>query len=347
MSKTIYYLGAGASYGKRVEEGSGKKILEGIPVVAEIPHQFALFREFVKTAVIPADSDLIFQNTYRQSAQNIESERRELLYDIDTLIKGIQEHATIDTYARKLYLTRRFREFNKLKAVLCAFFVWAQLEYKPDGRYDTFLANVLDEGALGLPKDISIISWNYDAQMEMVYKAYSPDGRLPIYEKNIQGEWPVLTSGGRVIKINGSASFEDKSTVGYIEADKENMPAGLQVIEFYHDSQVDTQEIGLDFKTHLSFAWESSPNNDKMKDVLLKTTEDTEQVVVIGYSFPFFNRTMDREIFNGMKNLKKVYVQDVNPSAVVQSLRAVLPEDRSVSIVPIPNCEQFYLPVEL
>ena len=41
MSKTIYYLGAGASYGKRDESGG---ILEGIPVVSEIPARFDLFR---------------------------------------------------------------------------------------------------------------------------------------------------------------------------------------------------------------------------------------------------------------------------------------------------------------
>jgi hypothetical protein len=44
---------------------------------------------------------------------------------------------------------------------------------------------------------------------------------------------------------------------------------------------------------------------------LLKTTQDTEQVVVIGYSFPFFNRQTDREIFGSMANLTKIYVQDM------------------------------------
>lgn len=344
MSKTIYYLGAGASYGRR---DADKKIIEGLPVVAEIPEQFALFRTYIETAEIPSESEMVFQNTYRQTASNIESERRDMLYDIDELIKGIQEHATIDTYARKLYLTGREREFKKLKSVLCAFFVWAQLEYKTDGRYDTFLANVLEEGSLMLPKDISIISWNYDSQIENAYKAYNQNGKLPLFEKNIQGEWPQLTDNGRIIKINGSATFEDKSTIQFIKQDEENMPAALQVIEFYHDSQVDTSQIGLDFKTHLSFAWENSANNDNLKKTLARTTDDTEIVVVIGYSFPFFNRVTDRTIFSGMSNLKKVYVQDINADAVIQAIHAVLPTDRKIDIEPIRNCEQFYLPVEL
>ena len=174
-----------------------------------------------------------------------------------------------------------------------------------------------------------------------VFKGFYTD-----YEKNLQGEWPQLTNNGRIIKINGSATFEDRSTLQYIEEDTENMPAALQVIEFYHDSQVDTSEMGLDFNTHLSFAWENSTNNENIKDTLTKTTEDTEIVVVIGYSFPFFNRVTDRYVFGGMPKLKKVYIQDKNPSAVKLAIEAVLP-DREVNIIPIDNCDQFYLPKEL
>lgn len=84
-----------------------------------------------------------------------------------------------------------------------------------------------------------------------------------------------------------------------------------------------------------------------MMQSLRETTKDTELVVVIGYSFPFFNRETDREIFKGMPKLKKVYVQDVNPDAVIQSLRAVLPIERKIDVVPEKNCEQFFLPAEL
>lgn len=67
---------------------------------------------------------------------------------------------------------------------------------------------------------------------------------------------------------------------------------------------------------------------------------------MIGYSFPFFNRETDRNILNRMPKLKTVYIQDKNPSAVKQAIEAVLP-DREVNIIPIDNCDQFYLPKEL
>ena len=341
MSKTIYYIGAGASYGFR-ENG---KIAEGIPVVKEIPSEFDAFRRFIETAEIP-DGEILFQDMYRTGHDDVESAKRCMLHDINSLAQGIKEHATIDTYARKLYLTKQIRDFERLKTLLCAFFLWEQLEHKPDGRYDTFLANVLDGETLNIPEGISIISWNYDSQMELAFGSYRLNTGLAVFEKNIVGAWPMLTKNGRVFKVNGSATFVNGEIVSLIR-DYDKTTVAVQIIQFYSNCMADTSSMGFQFKTHLSFAWESSPNDENMMKSLHETTEDTEQVVVIGYSFPFLNRAADREIFSWMPNLKKVYVQDLNPSAVMQSMGAVLPAGKKVEVVPVLNCEQFYLPSEL
>ncbi len=343
MSKTIYYLGAGASFGKRDENGA---ILEGVPVVAEIPKEFAAFRKFIADAEIPK-GEIIIPGFCLTNAENVERYKRSMLSDIDNLQRGIQEHATIDTYARKLYLTRQLSEFEKLKDVLCSFFVWSQLVHKQDGRYDAFLANVLEEKTLELPEDISIISWNYDSQVEMAYKSYRKDKDLPIFEKNIMGEWPRLPKCGRLFKINGSATFFDTSILSLLKATEKTTPAVLQLIHFYDDSRSDTTDLGFQMRNHLSFAWENTENHDNMMESLSKTTLDTEQVVVIGYSFPFFNRKTDREIIGSMANLKKIYVQDMNADEVEQSLLAVLPEGKNIKIEKIYKCSQFCLPKEL
>lgn len=342
MSKTIYYLGAGASFGKRDKNGA---ILEGVPVVAEIPKEFAAFRKFIADAEIPS-GEILIPGFCVTDAENVDRYKRTMLSDIDDLQRGIEEHATIDTYARKLYLTRQTSEFGKLKDVLCSFFVWSQLVHKQDGRYDTLLANILEEGTLDLPTDISIISWNYDSQVEMAYKSYR-DKKLPIFEKNIEGEWPRLPKSGRVFKINGSATFVDDSTIALIKATEKTTSAALLLIHFYNDARSDTTDLGYQMRTHLSFAWETVSNHDNMMESLSRTTLDTELVVVIGYSFPFFNRQTDREIMRSMANLKKIYVQDMNADEVEQSLLAVLPEDKNIKIEKNYNCSQFCLPREL
>lgn len=341
MSKTIYYLGAGASFGKRNKD----EIEEGLPIVSEIPTEIEKFKDFISNAVIP-DGSTNFQNLFQIGSADIERAKQLMLSDIDGLIAGIKEHATIDTYARKLYLTHNYHTFNKLKEILCAFFVWEQLEHKPDNRYDTFLANVLESGTLALPSEISIISWNYDSQIEMAYKAYRYASSLPVFEKNLEDKWPVLPKYGKVFKVNGSATFADKSIISSIKEDN-NASAAVQLILFYSQSHADISEFGFQFKTHLSFAWEDSVNKDNMMKSILDATADTEQVVVIGYSFPYFNRETDRAIFNGMANLKKIYIQDIYPSAVEQSIQAVLPSNHTVRIVPVSDCTQFYLPIEL
>lgn len=118
MSKTIYYLGAGASYGSRDKDT--KSIIEGIPVVAEIPKEFDAFRNYIANAVIPA-GEIDFWGMYLTMQSSVEQARQAMLGDIDQLIQGIKNHATIDTFARKLYLTRRHRDFEQLKTLLCAF----------------------------------------------------------------------------------------------------------------------------------------------------------------------------------------------------------------------------------
>ena len=78
MSKTIYYLGAGASFGRRDSSGN---ILEGLPVVSEIPSQFDAFRDWIAKAEIPSGG-VKFLDYYRTQASDVEREKEFMLDDI-------------------------------------------------------------------------------------------------------------------------------------------------------------------------------------------------------------------------------------------------------------------------
>jgi len=62
-----------------------------------------------------------------------------------------------------------------------------------------------------------------------------------------------------------------------------------------------------DGRFYLHFAWEQDYfNNQSAK--LFSNIADTKVLVVIGYSFPFFNREIDREIFRRMEKLERIYI---------------------------------------
>lgn len=351
MSKIIYYIGAGASYGKRnvINKGTPEEeivLTEGLPIVSEIPNRIRKFRKFIEDCVIDTNISYEFKNLFQTRGEDIVRQKNDMLRDIDELIEGIVSHATIDTYAKKLFLIRDKRRFKTLKNVLCAFFVWEQLDHSIDQRYDTFLACVLSERNLYLSKNISVISWNYDSQFELAYNFFTRNGKFPVFDKNKDDEWEQLPDYGCVFKVNGSATYGNFSVVNEILTD-EKLPKDIQLIMFYGDSKADTSQMGFQFKPHLSFAWEQSENQTKMMEYIKQTTQDTLSVVVIGYSFPFFNREIDCAIIANMPYLQTIYIQDPNAEAIEQSLRAVLPGNTKVKIVYRKNCDQFYLPSEL
>lgn len=355
MSKIIYYIGAGASYGNKnkrelLDEGTENERLlvhEGLPVVNEIAKSLVAFQEAVRNVDIIASKNYAFMDKYKTIGTNINCIRSQLLGDIKELHKAAKEHSTIDTYAKKLYLTKQVSQLKKLKNVLAAFFIWIQLESKTDQRYDTFLANILQMNNLSLPLNISVISWNYDSQFELAYKNYS-NNNLPIYDKLGENSMQNNQNSGVIFKLNGSANFGDFNMVDYIlnHREKDVHPL-IQLIEYYGHLEADTKELVFDFHSHLSFAWESTVRQKEMITTINQITSDTDAVVVIGYSFPYFNREIDRAIFSKIPSLKTIYIQDPNPESVEPSLRAVLDENTNVKIEYQKDCTQFYLPREL
>jgi hypothetical protein len=312
--------------------------------VSEIGFCLNEFKQAVASATIDISGFYASPNRTKFRGDQVVSSQTQLLSDIEAVREAAFEHATIDTYAKKLFLTNQLRDFKRLKNVLCVFFVWVQLNAKADLRYDTFLANILQSELL-FPKDISVISWNYDSQFEMAFKYYSSES-LPIYEKNVEGGFPKLNDSGRIFKVNGSATFGNFTAVTNISKDSA-VPPILQLIMVYSDLTAGAEPSRYQFLNHLSFAWEPSAQRDSMMNAIATTVEDTESVVVIGYSFPFFNREIDREIFSKMARLKLIYIQDPNPEAVKPSLLAVLPAKSTAEIICLKDCNQFYLPREL
>lgn len=355
MSKIVYYLGAGASYGEPRnyfnETPSGRRrieILSGLPVINEIVDRLISFREYINSILIPQDkSDFQIWGMKFQNAKNeLFNAKTSLLEDIVWLHNETIRHATIDTFAKKLYLSNNLKDFHRLEKTLCLFLVWEQLDHRSDQRYDTFLASVLTETELQLPKDISVVSWNYDSQFELTYHNYS-NNHLFVYDKfsNIK----TLPDCGRIFKVNGSASFRETPTP--LEIISETEDKGLALLWYYRQTEIHVDKEGFEqIRPRLSFAWEQVVENDNMMNAINDTVQDAEALVVIGYSFPFFNRSIDREIFGYMNQLETIYIQDPFAGDIKQNIQNVmsdLQKAQKINIITNTNCGQFFLPPEL
>ena len=357
MSKIVYYIGAGASYGENrtVLHSSGLSSVDeiiinaGLPIVSEIASRLRTFHKYVDGIITSVENNVIEIWGLRFTEVNkvLEDTKQELLKDIAWLHNETIKHATIDTFAKKLYLSGKTSDYKRLEKVLCLYLVWEQLDHRGDQRYDTFLASVLTENGLQLPGEISVVSWNYDSQFEIAYDNYSKN-RLFVYDKF--GDVQDLPNCGRIFKVNGSASFRGMPTPLEIGAGK--IDKGVALLWYFNqcDAQIDLDGFEQ-IHPRLSFAWEQGEHaNENMMKAIQKTVSDTETLVVIGYSFPFFNRTVDREIFNYMDHLNTIYIQDPSASEISQNIQNVmsdLQKAQNVRIITKANCNQFFLPPEL
>ena len=101
------------------------------------------------------------------------------------------------------------------------------------------------------------------------------------------------------------------------------------------------------FYPSLSFAWEKQNADSSIINFSIQGTNDAEVLVVIGYSFPFFNREVDREIIGAMKNLKIVYFQSPEANSLRDRFYGIRPDIAKDHLHPITDVYQFFLPPEL
>lgn len=343
-------MGAGASYGKREKDSNGKdisgKILEGLPIVNEILERL----EYVKTLYA------------KQIVQEYKEAQQVLIKDLEWLIENTYRHATIDTFAKKLFLKNQKDEYIKMKRLLSLFFKTEQLINRPDGRYDTFLASVLqknDKGKLRISDDISILTWNYDSQFEIAYKEYLSAGNyqetIDFPEQlgiEIQSSYAnflkpasFVDDGTRqIFKLNGSASFiEDYSPAHYYSFNDGELKNEwvIQLLKIYNSPK----------QCMLNYAWEHETSSD-LKHIFDNSLFKAKALVIIGYTFPFFNREVDSFLFSFIcRNVQTIYIQDPYADNIKESVlnlirRTGLPVNDK-QIILKKDVSQFLLPPEL
>jgi len=291
----------------------------------------------------------------------------ELILHFYEVAKKSDEFTTIDTYAKHLYLTDRI-ELEKLKITLSLYFCIEQIYFKKlDSRYLIFLTTILDR--LIFPDNIKLLTWNYDFQMELTGYRYQPE------EIDHDNKTGVTRSRDTILRYfpaagNVFSSFADNANYEEFQMLHLNGIAGIyNLINTYLNGNVfiktdadapdSLQQIVDHFlkdgkdKIHLlQFAWENGNTNasEHMRKKMLfvdSMVQDTSILVIIGYSFPYFNRNVDRLIFEKIKEcgkLKKIYFLDpyLDGSFLTNQFGLA-----NVEIEHVKRTESFFVPMEL
>jgi hypothetical protein len=280
------------------------------------------------------------------------------LLEIAELMEGLSKisrrHSSIDTYAKKLFIAREFKKLFDLKVILSIYMAIEQQFRGVDKRYDAFFATII-HSMDRFPENINILSWNYDNQFELSYSEFVNDkvinrliDRLNITTKLIHNKQEYFRDifPSLIHKINGSIDFysESSSHVIPIFSEVEQRPEE-EIMDIVARKYAYIKE-NADIKSAISFAWEGKDMIPILPGWIFNNVKETKILVSIGYSFPYFNRRIDRKIINHMEHLETIYIQAPDAVKIIDRVSGIV-KGRGIKIIPILDTDYFYVPDEL
>lgn len=354
FTKVVYWLGAGAS-------------CQALPIVGEMPNAFRNQPYWVLN-VYPKAQGAPWFNRYREQ--------------MGKYAVAAEKYGTIDTYARSLFLLKKHDELADLKLHLSMYFLIEQAvetktyrqgnqppnEYsKPDQidkRYMTWLAQVLDNDAVIHPR-VRIISWNYDLQVEHAIGLYHGLSNLSkVHEAERFGVYPALEHSDdkpmdkpALIHLNGIAGqavINNSTKALYDELISGNPEDYLKhLFERYDGYNTRERTMLHAMSDTFNFAWEDNKKSKTGIELAKKSFQNARVLVIIGYSFPAFNRTIDmalvKSFIDETKSSRSGRIHIQSPNMTAENFRHLFGITSSThpAISTDSDVTQFYLPPEL
>jgi hypothetical protein len=278
------------------------------------------------------------------------------------------KYGTIDTYAKKLYFSDDYEhDLDRLKLSVSVFFtIWESMKsdypikskYENiDSRYISLLASVLEKTSKRVPKlkdNIKFITWNYDLQLERAFKSFCMDhftwdevSKYLIFKPSLSQSISL-----DVCHLNGyngyyfTAPKSDKQIKEVDTIDRnlqdKDLPAILKEIDFIVESQRRDQ---LSFSEHINYAWESNQLAQVTRNEAANILSKTDTLIIVGYSFPPFNKEIDKQLFVHLQGRKtRIFYQD--PNASKDYLSTLIKGLNTEIICLTDKLDQFLLPYD-
>lgn len=332
MSDLTYLIGAGASIG-------------AIPVVGNFMYGLEKFKEDINKYKYDPNQPFFHQDVIFTTTPEVEI--KELLRDIEWLINEAKNFSTIDTLAKKLFLTNEIQKYEVLKRILLLYFNYRQATKPVDQRYDNFFATLLtrENDKLVFPENINIVTWNYDFQFELSISKFYSKAIEDVYSDVVNIHYPASPTENdddsklKIFKLNGSAIFLNQSSnIELLNKEMINNDIHSLKSVLYKNMKL----IDKTYKNLLKFSWENLQESSFFKKVN-KIIANSSDLVVIGYSFPQFNKSIDSTILSSFNQSNKLYIQDPNPSNILDTVSLLTNRNKN-TISIINDKSKFYIP---
>lgn len=276
------------------------------------------------------------------------------------------EFESIDVYARKLWLLDNTSELKQLKATISVYLdLWENFFFRDfkigesdesysrlDNRYLSLLSILLEKENSIHPKlsdDINFFSWNYDLQLETAFSKFCSKRIDDVIELNSIVPYSDLLQNDinenqKIFHLNGHRGIF-KLDKDYVETVQHN---NLKCWRSYlgqlkNNLEEESRRYENDFSKSINYSWEMKK---AQKNLLKEKFSNTDILVIIGYSFPAFNRALDSELFGCLSsNISEIIFQ--SPSAnksIIRTLNMEINEDKIKILNSKEDLSSFYVP---
>lgn len=279
------------------------------------------------------------------------------------------EFGSIDIYARRLSLLKRYSELNDLKFCLSIYFdLWELFSFKNykigntqlnfsqiDKRYYSLLSILLEpknDFTPKIPDNVKFCTWNYDLQLELAFSSFlkTSTNNLKTINEHIPFSDPINTynfNGEKIDNIvyhfNGHRGIFISDQKAHENIDGSHKDDFWKYLKRLKSNFVHFRDIS--YTSCIKYSWEEDEiQKEKWKNIF----RNTDILIVIGYSFPAFNRRIDTELFRSLSpNIYQIVYQDPNASInMIKILNQNLKEENIKILDNSTDLKNFYIPNE-
>ena len=350
QKQITYFFGAGASY-------------NAIPTIDGLSDRINCLIAFLNKIKDNADAEQLSTDVYlniiskKETLAEIINELEWLIQEsefhqtVDTLAKKLHLQGDKESLCRLK------------RALIIYFFFEQNIKFdkNPDNphnllldkRYDNLIASIAysNKNGINFKEHVKIITWNYDLQIDLAIKNYF-DGHLRTLNwiKNKKQIHPnknlfkpntdslVDYTKFAVLKLNGNAFLDnyfnnnqqDEKTVNDCRFGKTKITDLEIFVKFLEEyDNVFSKYIKEKHQVYkfFNFAWETKEektvDHEKLIEAAAKIMEDTDILIIVGYSFPYFNSEIDKRLFANC-NPKEIIIQDLEPEQIKDRVSLLL-----------------------